>query len=285
MRIFVTGANGQVGREIARVVPRERLYLATHGSDDVSDDRIVKTIQRERPDVVIHAAALTDVDACEREPERANRINDLGTRLVATGAAHAGAYLIALSTDYVFDGTKGAPYVESDVPAPISVYGATKLAGERAALLESNHACVVRTAWVFGEGRRHFITMVMERIRQGEIVRGVVDRLGSPTYTRDLVAVLLKLAELKPTGVLHVAGAGACNWYQYAEAIYDMVDGARRLEPIAFAELERPARRPANSALASERLAGLGISMRSWREMVQDYLGTHEHVGQRSVTT
>ncbi len=285
MRVFVTGAGGQVGREVARALSRESLYLATHETDDVADVRIVEAIVRERPDLVIHAAAMTGVDACERRPDDARRVNELGAGFVARGAAKAGAYLVSISTDYVFDGEKGSAYVESDAPAPINIYGASKLAGERAVLQETDRACIVRTSWVFGEGKRHFITMVMNRIRQGEPVRAVVDKFGSPTFTKDLVAAILRLADLKMSGIFHVAGAGVCNWFEYAEAIIRAAEAPCLVVPIAFADLDRPAMRPANSALASERLAAIGITMRGWREMVEDYLRTHERVQVRSVTT
>ena len=276
MRVFVTGANGQVGREVARVLKGAPLYLATHETDNVSDQRIVESIVRERPDLVIHAAAMTDVDACEREPEAASRVNEEGTRLVARGAAQAGAFLVTISTDYVFDGDKGTSYVESDQPHPINVYGQSKLAGERAARNETDRVCVVRTAWVFGLGKNHFITIVLNRLRQGEPVRAVIDKYGSPTSTKDLVAAMLRLVERRATGIYHVAGAGSCNWFEYAEQILKSAGRSHQLEPIQFADLNRPASRPANSALASERLPALGIMMRGWREMVEDYLLTHE---------
>ena len=285
MRVFVTGANGQVGKEVARVLKAEALYLATHGTDDVSDRRIVETIVRERPDLVIHAAAMTDVDACERDPDAAYRVNEEGTRLVARGAAQAGALLIAVSTDYVFDGEKGSPYVESDRPHPINVYGHSKLAGEQAAQSETDRVCLVRTAWVFGLGKHHFITMVLNRLRQGEPVKAVIDKYGSPTSAKDLVATMLRLAERKATGLYHVAGAGSCNWFEYAEHVLKSVGRSHPLEPIQFGDLNRPARRPANTALASERLPALGLSMRGWREMVEDYLLTHESTAAGPVAT
>jgi dTDP-4-dehydrorhamnose reductase len=285
MRVFVTGANGQVGREVARALKGESLYLATHETDDVSDKRIVETIVRERPDLVIHAAAMTDVDACEREPDAAYRVNEEGTRLVARGAAQAGAFLVTISTDYVFDGDKGAPYVESDQQRPINVYGQSKLAGEQAAQIETDQLCIVRTAWMFGQGRNHFITMVMDRVRLGEPVRAVIDKYGSPTSTKDLTATILRLAERRATGIYHVAGAGSCNWFEYAEHILKSVSRSHRLEPIQFADLNRPARRPANTALASERLQSLGIGMRGWREMVDDYLLTYERTAGGPVAT
>jgi dTDP-4-dehydrorhamnose reductase len=285
MRVFVTGANGQVGREVARVLQGEPLYLASHATDDVSDQRIVETILRERPDVVIHAAAMTDVDACERQPDAAYRVNEEGTRLVARGAAQAGAFLIAISTDYVFDGEKGSPYIESDQPNPINVYGRSKLAGEQAALNEMDRVCIVRTAWVFGLGKSHFITMVLNRLRQGEPVRAVIDKYGSPTSTKDLVAALLQLAERKATGIYHAAGAGSCNWFEYAEHILKSAGRSHELEPIRFADLNRPARRPANTALASERLPALGIAMRGWREMVDEHVLTHESTARGQIAT
>ncbi|MFO0773143.1 MAG: dTDP-4-dehydrorhamnose reductase [Nitrospiraceae bacterium] len=276
MRVFVTGGSGQVGRELARVVPADQVYLATHQTDDVSDPRIVDTIRRERPDVVIHAAAMTDVDGCERNPQQAYLINETGSRLVARGAAAVGARLIAISTDYVFDGTKGAAYVESDVPNPKSVYGASKLAGERAVYEELPSTCVARTSWVFGEGKSHFITFVLNRLRQGEPVRAVADKFGSPTSTKDLVAAILQLAHANATGLFHVAGTGVCNWVEYAEWIRRTSDVPGSIEPIAFADLQRPAARPAHSALTSERLSGVGIVLRPWQEMVSDYLQTYE---------
>lgn len=284
MRVFVTGGRGQVGRELARVLPASSVYLATHDSDDITDERIIDAIVRERPDVVIHAAAMTDVDACERDPGRAQAVNAVGTRLVARGAAQAGAHLVAISTDYVFDGDKGCSYVESDQPNPVSAYGVSKLAGEQAVFEETERACVVRTAWVFGEGKSHFITFVLSRLRQGEPVRAVVDTFGSPTSTKDLAAVLLQLARARATGVFHVAGAGVCNWLEYAQTICRVTGMTGVLEPIPFAALNRPARRPTHSALTSERLNAYGIVMRPWQAMVEDYLQTHERMSAPACT-
>ena len=254
MRIAVTGAGGGLGRAFLARVPSEhdvrgftRQELDVRSSDDVMGTLGTGF------DVILHLAAMTGVDACQEDPHRAAETNVLGSFNVADAAHRAGATLVALSTDYVFDGHKGAPYVESDVPGPLSVYARTKLAGERAVQAVVPDALIVRTAWVFGSGD-DFASAAIRRLRGGEDVVGIVDQVGSPTHVAHLAERLLPLLDSGIRGVVHLAGPEATTWH-------DVLARARSLGTLPGEVLERkadelgrPAPRPAYSALASEVL-------------------------------
>jgi dTDP-4-dehydrorhamnose reductase len=204
---------------------------------------------------VLHAAAWTDVDGAESDPAGASRVNVQGTRNVAA----LGAPVVYFSTDYVFDGSKGEPYVESDEPRPLSVYARTKLEGER----EVREGWIVRSSWLFGWTGRNFVrTMLALADRQDE-VRVVDDQRGSPTYVGHLAQATRELLDL-PYGTWHVAAAGDCTWAEFAEAIFDQAGSRCRIVPISTEELARPASRPAYSVLASERPGAPRLP--HWRE-------------------
>ena len=272
MRIFVTGSAGQLGQALTRVFAHEHLYQATHAAADITQRRIIATIMDFKPDVIIHAAAMTDVDVCELQPALAFEVNEQGTRHVAEAARRTGAILVYVSTDYVFDGTKGAPYVETDSPNPINVYGQSKLAGEQAAQ-EAERWCIVRTSWLYGEGRRNFVTNVLEWASTQPILRLVHDKVGSPTYTNDLAQAIRHVLEAGTScRVFHAAGGGVCNWVEYGQEILQLARRQKEIQPIAFDALQRPARRPANSALWNVALEEQRFRMRPWQEALQDFM-------------
>jgi len=215
---------------------------------------------------VINCAAYTDVDGAEADPETAHAVNELGARNVAEAAARA----LYVSTDYVFDGTKPTAYVESDPVNPLSAYGRSKVAGERATLTASPHSLIVRTSWLFGAGGRNFVATMLRRGEEDGHVKVVDDQVGSPTFTGHLAEALVALAGGHEHGFLHVAGGGVCSWYQFARAIFDRAGMDVDLEPCTTAEFPRAARRPANSALASERGAP---ELPAWQEGLDAYLG------------
>jgi dTDP-4-dehydrorhamnose reductase len=198
-----------------------------------------------RPELVLHAAAWTDVDAAEADPEAAERVNVLGTRNVVA----LGAPVVYFSTDYVFDGVKGEPYVESDEANPLSVYGRTKLQGER----EIEKGWIVRSSWLFGSTGRNFVRTMLALAEHRSEVRVVADQWGTPTYVGHLAAAVRDVLEL-PYGTYHVAADGTCSWADFAEAIFAEAGVRCRVVPITAAELGRQASRPANSVLASEHL-------------------------------
>ena len=278
MRVVVTGAGGQVGREVvalleARAAARRRgpaveVVAATHGDLDVADRDAVRALTGTcQPDIVLHLAAWTAVDACEGDAERAFRVNALGTRNLAEAARREGSHFCYVSTDYVFDGRSPRPYVEWDPPCPLSVYGRSKLGGE----LECDPAAtIVRTSWVCG---RHGANMVKTVLRFAEgdgPLRFVDDQRGSPTEARDLAMAIVNLAVDRRPGVFHVTNQGVASWYDLASSVVGWAGGdPSRVEPISTAELDppRPAPRPANSVLdnAALRLGGLPL-LPDWRE-------------------
>jgi dTDP-4-dehydrorhamnose reductase len=235
-------------------------------------------VRRAEPEVVINAQALSDVDACERDPAAAEALNVRATEHLSEAARGVGARLIHVSTDYVFDGTAQRPYDEQDPVNPLGVYGRTKLAGERA-VLDYERATVARTSTLFGLGRGSFCDTVVERLRAGEWLQAFHDQTTSPTYADDLAEGLLALAEAlgrahAPSRVFHVVNAGGCTRVEFAQAIAKALGvSPERIEPIPMATQRRPAPRPAFSALTSRYLHSyLGRTLRPWQDALLAYL-------------
>ena len=252
-----------LGQDVMRAAGPGALGL-TRADLDVTDASAVRDALG--GSVVINCAGFTDVDGAEADPERAHEVNTLGAQNVAEVAAR----VIYVSTDYVFDGSKPGPYVESDPVNPLSAYGRSKLAGERATLTASPHSLVVRTSWLFGAGGRNFVaTMLRVGEKQGA-VRVVDDQVGSPTFTGHLADALWGLVGSGRHGFLHVAGGGSCSWFDFARAIFERAGVECTVEPQTTAELGRPAPRPANSALRSERDAP---QLPAWEHGLDAYMG------------
>ena len=239
---------------------------------DVTDRRAVsERIAGERPDAVVNCAAYTDVDGAESDAASAMRLNAEAAGHVAEAAARAGASVLYPSSDYVFDGRKGEPYVESDPTGPLSAYGRSKLAGERATEAANPRSFVVRSAWLFGAGGRNFVeTMLRVAGTRGELAV-VADQVGCPTYTGHLARALVRLLATDAHGVHHLAGAGACSWYEFAAEIFRRAGVACRVVPTTTEALARPAPRPAYSVLAIERADGPG-PLPHWTEGLDAYL-------------
>ncbi len=281
MRVFITGGGGQLGRALAQAFTDVTLYLGRHQSEDITHPGIIKTICDFSPDVVIHTAAMTDVDACELKPDVAFQVNERGTRHVVEAVRRVGAAMVYVSTDYVFDGTKSEPYVERDPTNPINVYGRSKLAGEQV-VREAKRWLIVRTSWVYGEGRKNFVTTVLEWATTQPVLRLVKDQVGAPTYAKDLALAIRHLAEQQAYGIYHACGEGACTWLEYGREILKIARIQKDILPIAFEELHRPARRPAYSVLKNSVLEQRGFQMRPWpvalREFLQREVGRGEYL-------
>jgi dTDP-4-dehydrorhamnose reductase len=269
--VLVTGAGGQLGGDLAEVATASGLAYPIIAADrarlDVSDrDAVLSAITASQPAVVIHAAAWTAVDACESDPERAFLINAIGTRNVAEAAARVGAHLVYLSTDYVFDGTAAGPYREWDQTNPLSVYGRSKLAGEREAEAQGRGTTIVRTSWVCGAGGANMVKTVLRlaRERPARELRFVDDQRGCPSFTEDLAPMILRLGLGRMPGVFHVTNQGPTTWYHFARDIVAAAgEDPERVHPITTAELQppRPAPRPANSVLDNAALRYQGVPL------------------------
>ncbi|MBW3611884.1 MAG: dTDP-4-dehydrorhamnose reductase, partial [Actinobacteria bacterium] len=253
MRVLVTGAGGQLGRELvdAFLAAGHEAVAADHRRLDVGDRHaVLQAVDAASPQAVVNAAAWTAVDACEADPDRAWRVNALGVRHVAEGARLVGAHLCHVSTDHVFDGTKADPYVEWDRPNPQSAYGRSKLAGEQEA---GPGAAVVRTSWLCGRHGPNMAKTVLRLAGEREELAVVDDHVGIPTYTGHLAPALVALAETRATGVLHATGEEPCSWFDFAQAIFAAAGREVSLARARTQDLGRPAPRPAYSVLGSER--------------------------------
>lgn len=273
MRIFITGGSGQLGRALVKTFTDAKLYLGRHETEDITHSKIIHTISDFKPDVVIHAAAKTDVDNCELKPDQAFLVNEQGTSQVAEGARLARAIMVYLSTDYVFDGAKETPYLETDLTNPINVYGQSKLAGERVVRERMDRWLIVRTSWVYGEGGKNFVTNILEWAKTQPVLRFVKDKVGSPTYAMDLAQAIMDLIKKRANNrIYHASGEGACSWEEYGQEILKIVGIQKKIVPIAFEELNRPAKRPAYSVLQNYELNKIGINMPEWRTSLKDFL-------------
>jgi dTDP-4-dehydrorhamnose reductase len=268
--VAVTGAGGMLGREIVREAAARGIDLVAWGraDADVTDAGAVRrAVDAARPAVVLHAAAWTDVDGCEGDPDRAMLVNGRGTANVAAACRAAGCRLITVSTDYVFAGDREGPYAETDPPAPISAYGRSKLAGEEATLALGEAGAVARTAWVYADHGKNFLLTVLRLGRERGEVRVVDDQRGSPTFAADLAAALLDLVAAGGSGVYHVTSSGSVTWNGFARAIFAGAGMDVAVTAVTSAELPRPAPRPANSVLACTRFAREGIrAVPAWED-------------------
>ena len=285
--MLITGAGGQVGRFLAGEAGRRgyRVRALTHREFDVTDPDAARR-EVAGSDIVVNCAALTNVDVAEAEPGRAHAVNSAGAGTVAAACATAGARLIHLSTDYVFGASGGAPrrpFEVGDDTGPVSVYGRSKLDGERAVLAALPGAHVVRTSWVYTGGTgTDFVAVMRALAATDRTVDVVADQTGSPTYVADLVSALLELAdgEIRP-GILHVAHAGAATRFDQARAVFtDLGADPDRVRPVSTGEVPRPARRPAYSALSMTESARAGLTaLRPWRDAIAAALAVPTDTG------
>jgi dTDP-4-dehydrorhamnose reductase len=281
VRVLVTGAGGQLGLDLLDAFAGQEVVGLTHADLDVADEPAVWAAVRDHaPDLVVHAGAWTDVDGCEDDPERAHRVNALGSWWVARACEAAGAAMVMVSTDYVFDGEGGAshggdaaPYTEFQSIDPLNAYGRSKAAGEQLVRQTLPAHYVVRTAWVCGARGKNFVrTMLRVGHERGE-ARVVDDQLGSPTFTRDLAAAIRELAVTGRYGTYHRTNRGTCSWYELAAATYELAGIEVDLQPMSSDQLDRPAPRPAYSVLSDRHSVSSGLApLPHWREGLRDLL-------------
>jgi dTDP-4-dehydrorhamnose reductase len=278
LKVLVTGAGGMVGRAVCEYCASngDLVFPYDHRSLDIGDaERVRQTLKDDKPDAVINCAAWTDVDACERDRERAFAANASGPENLANASREINAGLITISTDYVFKGDKAGFYTQRDQPDPQSVYAASKLDGERRAQLAYGRTVVVRTGFVFGPGGSNFLSTIIERAKRGERLKAIGDAYGTPTYARDLSRRLRELAQLDLPGIFHVVNAGAgASFEEFALAALDLSGYAStNVESVEMDSLHRPAPRPRNSRLKCLFSEALGLApLPFWKDSLRSFV-------------
>jgi dTDP-4-dehydrorhamnose reductase len=277
MKILVTGAGGMLGNDVILAAGNAGHDVVGFGHTelDIADSAAVGSkFEAERPDVVINCAAYTDVDGAEKAEDQALAVNGTGAGNVAAAAATVDASVLYVSSDYVFDGAKGEPYVEGDQPAPLSAYGRTKLAGEESTAGANPRHFVVRSSWLFGIGGGNFVeTMLRLAADHGEVLV-VRDQVGSPTYTWHLASGMVRLIEGLEYGIHHMAAAGTCSWYDFAREIFEQANVECKVMSGTTEMLGRPAPRPPYSALASQRQHA--IVLPAWQDGLAAYIAQRQ---------
>ena len=280
--LLIAGANGMLGHALQIVAGKRGLsfFAPVESEFDITSvadvSRVVRAFAELHPDgALINAAAYTNVERAEGDPETAFAVNRTGARLLAAAAARAGLPFVHVSTDFVFDGTKDGAYTEDDEPNPLSVYGVSKLAGEHVVLSANPTALIVRTAWVFGPYGANFPTKILERAAGSIAVTVVNDEIGSPTYTLDLAAGILDLLEARARGVFHLAGSGSCTRDEMAREILRLA-GLERVAvvPVPSSTFPTKAARPANSVLDCSKAEALGVTMPDWHDALARFIPT-----------
>jgi dTDP-4-dehydrorhamnose reductase len=291
IRVLVTGARGQVGSEVVRALEGRAEVLAHDRStlDLANPAEISRRVREARPDVLVNAGAYTAVDSAEAEEEAARAVNGVAPGVLAEEAKRAGALLVHFSTDYVFDGSKDGPYVESDAPHPLNAYGRTKLEGERAIAAAGAPCVILRTSWVYAPHGRNFLLTMLKLAQTRDEVRVVDDQRGAPTSSLQLARATLELftrgdrtRALAPgdvsrandsAGLYHATAAGETTWFGFAQAIFAVLPVRPRLVAIPTSEYPTPARRPLNSVLSNARLnSALGVTLCGWREGLDEVM-------------
>jgi dTDP-4-dehydrorhamnose reductase len=285
VRILLTGRNGQVGWELERALAPLGEVIATDRAalDLVDVDAIRRVVRETKPEVIVNTAAYTAVDRAESEPEAAMRVNGVAPRMLAEEAKRLGALLVHYSTDYVFDGTKTLPYVETDAPSPINAYGHSKLAGERAIETVDGEYLVLRTSWVYAPRGRNFFLAIANKARAGDRLRVVDDQRGVPTSAAFLaastVALLQRRDRARLHGLYHLVPAGQTTWCGFARAIVAGLGLPVEVEAISTADYPAPAARPKNSVLDAGRIMReLGIECPTWEALLEDAIASYERV-------
>lgn len=276
--ILITGSKGMLGNDLCSALKEaDANWIGVDLPEvDISDPSSIGNVVKDKePGLIINAAAMTDVDGCESDHEKAYRVNALGALNVARAASISNAFVIHLSTDYVFDGTKTSPYREDDPVNPLGIYGKTKAEGERMVLSEApDNSLIIRTQWLYGLHGKNFVESILNACKERDVLKVVDDQHGRPTFTEDLVKAILELVKLRPTGVYHVANSGQTTWHGFASAIVE-IEGLShiKVQTLSTAELNRPAPRPLNSVLDINKFQSLTKSaLPDWKQALAAYL-------------
>lgn len=276
---IIFGGKGMLGVELAEALAADSAFNDVIVGDlpeiDITSDHSLNAfLQHKHADVIFNCAAYTNVDACEQERDLAFAVNGAAAGRLAVAAAAMSAHFIHVSTDFVFNGAKSAPYLETDPPDPLSVYGKSKLDGEKRVATAGGKWAVARTAWLYGGHKRNFVTRMLEMARERDSLVGVTDQTGSPTWTRDLAAALIAIAKTGATGIFHTVNAGACSRYEQILFILQSAGLRVSVEPIETSAFPRPARVPSEVKLCTEKLTReTGHHMRPWKDALAEYIG------------
>jgi len=278
MRIAITGYRGQLGCSLHSLLEHEELFLIDLPEHDFSDPAIIDALVGFRPDVVIHAGAFTDVEGCARDPDLGYRVNGLGTQHIALACQRSDAAMVCVSTNEVFDGQKGLPYLEWDQPHPINPYGVSKLAGEFFTRSLVGRHYIVRTSWLYAPGGSNFPTKIIRAADQHRRLRVVVDEISSPTYAPDLAQAIVQLIATEFYGTYHLINNGACSRYEFALKVLHMSGrGEVSVEPITIDQYPRLSTPPLNCVLRNFCGALHGIVLRPWEEALRDFIHAWEN--------
>ena len=275
MKVLIIGSEGMLGHDLVDTLSAENeISTTTIDTLDITDiNKTIKTVKEINPDVVVHAAAFTNVDGSESNPDLAYKVNVLGTRNVAVACSEADSALVYICTDYVFDGTKGSPYYEYDQTNPLSVYGKTKHLGEVYIRDILNKFYIVRTAWLYGFHGPNFVTTMLNLAKTNDSISVVNDQIGSPTYTLDLANAIAQLIKKPAYGIYHVTNSEHCSWYEYAREIFDIAGIDIELKPVTTEEFGSPAPRPKYSVLENYNWKMEGFQeIRSYKEALRAYM-------------
>jgi dTDP-4-dehydrorhamnose reductase len=273
MRVVITGHRGQLGTELQQVLAGHEILGIDLPEHDITDPtQIMKTVVQYRPDLVLHGAAMTDVDGCERDPDLAFRVNTLGTQNIALACGRCGASMVHVSTNDVFDGKLGRPYYEWDTPSPQSVYARSKAGAEFYVRTLLNRFYIVRTAWLYARGGNNFVTKISAAADKYGALRVVTDEVSAPTYAPDLARAIGQLVHTEHFGIFHFSNSGICSRYDWALKILELSGrGHVPVEPITGDQWKRAAPPPLYAPIVNSTGAALGITLRPWEEALQEY--------------
>ncbi|KRG13860.1 hypothetical protein ACA30_13005 [Virgibacillus soli] len=280
MKILITGATGQLGTDLVKLFsedPSIKLFPYSRAELDITNETLTnEVIEKLRPNLVIHAAAYTAVDDCETNWKTAFEVNSFGTYYIAKASKNVGASMMYISTDFIFNGKKQEPYTISDAPDPLSIYGTSKLLGERFIQQVLQEFYIVRTSWVYGETGNNFVKTMLRIAKKGQEFTVVNDQIGSPTYTKDLALAMKQLIG-KKYGIYHISNTGSCSWFTFAQTILKLAGYQENLvKPISSKEYGVIAQRPAFSLLSKESIEDEGIYMRHWQAALEEFLNVQK---------
>ena len=275
MKILVIGSEGMLGQDLVEILSKDNeIATTTIYTLDITDiTKTIDTVKNIDPDVVVHAAAFTDVDGSESKTDLAYKVNALGTRNVAVACRELDSALVYLSTDYIFDGSKDTSYMEYDKTNPLSVYGKTKYLGEVYIRDILDKFYITRTSWLYGFHGPNFITTMLNLAKTNDTISVVNDQIGSPTYTVDLSQAISKLIKKPAYGIYHITNSDHCSWYEYANEIFEITGIDIEIKPVSTEQFPRPAPRPKNSILENYNWKMEGFKpLRSYKDAVRDYV-------------